>query len=358
MAQAAVERRVFRLSVDEETVVAAGVGALSEAPRAAGGTAYIVHEEALSAEAARLARILEARGVEVLGAVAGGGERVKSLDWVTRLWDLMLQAGVERSTTVYIIGGGALLDAAGFAASTLMRGLSTVNIPSTTLAAFDAAAGGKTGVNLRGKNMVGTFHNPRMVLVEPGIVAGQPDEGYRDGFAELVKHVALSGDREPAASLLPQALARRPAPLARLAFWSLGYKMQVVAGDPRERGLRRILNLGHTIGHALEAASSYTLSHGRSVSIGLAGELELSRRLAGLPRGEAEDVLDMLSTAGLPLEPPPGLAGEAAGLVGLDKKREGGSIVMPLLERLGRPRLSRVPVETVSRLMVELWGGG
>ncbi|WP_082398314.1 3-dehydroquinate synthase family protein [Aeropyrum camini] len=134
--------------------------------------------------------------------------------------------------------------------------------------------------------------------------------------------------------------------------------MQVVARDPREGGLRRILNLGHTIGHALEAASLYTLSHGKSVSIGLAGELELSRRLAGLPRREAEEVLGMLSTIGLPLEPPPGLAREAAGLVGLDKKREGGGVIMPILERLGRPRLSRVPVETVSRLMVELWGGG
>jgi len=367
MAQADLEgfRRSYKLVIEEETLLAAGDGAAeSLAPTLASRDAVLIHEpvEGVRRFAEGLSDALAGAGVRVLGRRECGGERCKSVEWVVDTWRWLAAAGAARSTTAFIVGGGALLDAGGFAAATFMRGLPTVLVPTTTLAAFDAAVGGKTAANLEGKNVVGAFHNPRAVIVEPRLLAGLPERAFRSGFAEAVKHSLLSGweGMEFLEAVAPPALERDYEALARLALWSLDYKMSVVARDPRERGLRRILNLGHTVGHVVEAASGYTLTHGEAVSIGLAAELMLSVEEAGLPPSAASRAVAMLKRLGLPVEPPGHVArralAEARRLLMLDKKRVGGSIVVPLLEEPGRPVLREVSIDRLVRLMEVAWG--
>lgn len=365
MAQANLAgERLYRVTVEEDTIVAAGEGVLrSVAPRFASGEAVIFHEpvNAVESKARELAVALESAGVRVLGFRRCGGEACKSVEWVLETWEWLVGVGASRGVTVFVLGGGALLDSAGFAAATYMRGLPTVLAPTTTLAAFDAAAGGKTAVNLGGKNVIGAFHNPRAILVEPSLLAGLPERPFKSGFAEAVKHALLAG-REAMnliEFLAPEAAERRLESLARLALWSLDFKMSVVARDPRESGLRRILNLGHTVGHVVEAASGYRLTHGEAVSIGLAAELRLSEEEAGLDPGVAVWTAKVLRGLGLPLEPPGDVAStalmEARRLLALDKKRLGDSIVMPLLEEPGKPVLRRVSIDRIVALMEVLW---
>ncbi len=361
---AGVEERRYRVEFEEETLVAAGEGVLeSLAPALAGGDAVVIHDpsEAVAKAAAGLAEALESSGVKVLGLRACGGEGCKSVEWVVETWGWLAERGASRATTVFVLGGGALLDSAGFAAATFMRGLPTVLVPTTTLAAFDAAAGGKTAVNLGGKNVVGAFHNPKAILVEPSLLIGLPERPFRSGFAEAVKHALLAGREgmDLLDALAGRALMRDPGALARLALWSLDFKMSVVVRDPRERGLRRILNLGHTVGHVVEAASGYELTHGEAVSIGLATELRLSVEEEGLDSSVVEWAVGMLESLGLPTRPPAGVAEralrEAPRLLLLDKKRVGRSIVMPLLREPGRPVLREVPLERLLGLMEAEW---
>ena len=201
------------------------------------------------------------------------GEPAKTLDVVRRLWE---ELGIGRDSTVVAIGGGTTLDAAGFASATYHRGVDWIAVPTTLVGQVDAAIGGKTGIDLaKGKNLVGAFHLPRAVVVDPDVLATLPETERRQGLAEVVKTGLLAG----------RALWELPE--EEMVRACAAFKCGVVLSDPYERGRRAILNLGHTFAHALEAASGYGLAHGDAVALGLLAAL----RLSGQPTDVVEDVL-------------------------------------------------------------------
>jgi len=324
------------------------------------GKAFIVADKAVS----RMARMVEASikgaGLDTVYMEVEAGEGFKAVDSVVSLWEWMIENGVTRSDFLVAVGGGTLSDAAGFAAATILRGIRWCNIPTTLLGMADAAVGGKTGVDFHGKNMVGAFHHPTIVLCDTRFLETLPDRVYRMGFSEIVKHALLAGHsfykwlRENARELRERSMDRVEEAVAR----SLKYKLGVVQRDYRElTGYRMVLNLGHTVAHALEKASGYTIPHGEAVAMGLVVELEASRMLLGLDEKIVAETGRLLNELGLPSTPPRDIdPGEALKNIVLDKKRRGGGlIVLPLLEALGRPRLINMPVEDAYRLLLDAW---
>ncbi|MCE4613551.1 MAG: 3-dehydroquinate synthase [Desulfurococcales archaeon] len=315
----------------------------------------------------RVALVVDERVREGLGGIIDkakwhgvyalkGGESSKSVGKALALWSHLYKDGLGRGSLLVAIGGGSLLDLAGFVASTFMRGVRLALIPTTTLSMADAAVGGKNGVNLGSKNIIGTFYHPDYVVVDPVFLKTMPSDVYLEGFAEVVKHAVIEG--EGFLSLIEKnvngILSRDPEVVMALIERSLRVKMDIVSQDFLESGLRRVLNLGHTLGHAIEAASAYSISHGRSVSMGLSGELRLSARLAGLDPSSADRVERLLSSIGLPTTVPCGFGvNDLMAHIARDKKREGDSVVMPLVERIGLIRLSRVSLGVIEEW---LWG--
>lgn len=269
--------------------------------------------------------------IEVLG-----GEDAKSLDTLVMLWRRMAAERLTRDSLVIGLGGGSVLDVAGFAASTYMRGCRLVNIPTTLLAQADAAIGGKTGINLDGKNMVGTFYHPDAVIVDPSMLLTLPDHAYRQGFSEIVKHAVIRG--EDALSLVEGSTdalrARDPDALGAVIGMSVATKLEIVEADPQERGIRVLLNYGHTVAHALERALSYSISHGEAVAIGINVENQLATRLLGFSPSDAERIGNLLEELDLPTRPPLPPA-QLLPHMGLDKKFLRGKPRLPLPARLG-----------------------
>ena len=352
MAQATVRSRPYRLREEVTTEVVVGPGAvkiLSEKLRGYDG-AFIAYDTGAPEWLLKAVKAHAGASTSLIGYISGGGEGVKDLRWVWGVWEALFSSGATRGSAVIAVGGGALLDAAGFAASTYMRGVDVVSIPTTSLAMMDAAVGGKTAVNVGVfKNLVGTYHHPRLVVADVEVLRGLPKKVFVQGLAEAVKHAAL--ESRPRLRWIIEAsggvLGRDLEALTSLVDWSLSFKMSVVERDYRETGWRRILNLGHTLGHALESASGFTIAHGEAVSMGLSLEAELSVELAGLSPGEAEELRGALRSYGLPTDPPTGLLAKAAGTFKADKKRVGDRIVMPLLESIGKPALVEVGVEAL-----------
>jgi shikimate kinase/3-dehydroquinate synthase len=265
---------------------------------------------------------------QVLGAPVisfPAGEANKNLATVQVLYGQCLQAGLERGGAIVVLGGGVAGDMAGFVAATFMRGVAWANLPTSVLAMADAGLGGKVGVDLpEGKNLVGAFHPPALVIADFDVLKTLPEIEVRCGLAEIIKaglvrDAALFEDLESGSLTLEVALVRAAA-----------VKVGVVNADPYERGERASLNLGHTIGHGLEAASGYRLRHGEAVAIGLVGESRLAERLGLAEQGLAERVAGSLRQVGLP-DRAPGMA--PAGIrsaMGTDKKKIGGKIKFAL----------------------------
>jgi shikimate kinase/3-dehydroquinate synthase len=267
-----------------------------------------------------------------------GGEEAKSLPALERLWRALAERELERGDLIVCAGGGSITDVGGFAAATFRRGLPWLAVPSTLVGQVDAAIGGKTAINVAAKNDVGAFWQPRAVLCDPALLETLPPREWAGGMAEVVKTALLAGGRlweiveawEPG---LGDSAAR-----SELVQRCAGVKTLVVAADPDERGGRAILNLGHTIGHGIEAVAGYGgYSHGECVSIGLVAALRLSEQRAGLAAGTAERTARLLEGHGLPVHAP-GLD-PAAVLAAMrhDKKRTAGTHRMVLLEAIGRP---------------------
>lgn len=231
------------------------------------------------------------------------GERSKTRDTWARLTDELLERGFGRDSGIVALGGGVAGDLAGFVAATYMRGVPCVQVPTSLLAMLDASVGGKTGVDTpRGKNLIGAFHPPVAVVADPGALATLPERDYRAGMAEAVKH-GLIADREYFRWMEreTEALLRRdPEVLEHLVRRSVEIKAEVVSGDERETGRRAVLNAGHTVAHALERASGYSLSHGEAVSLGLVAECELAVRLGLAAPAVPERVERLLQRLGLP----------------------------------------------------------
>jgi 3-dehydroquinate synthase len=254
---------------------------------------------------ARLEASLAAAGIASRRIVVPAGETSKSMAELERLLDRILAAGVERSTTLVAFGGGVIGDLAGFAAAILLRGLDHVQIPTTLLAQVDSAVGGKTGINSRhGKNLIGSFHQPRLVLSDTEVLASLPARQLRAGYAEVVKYGVIDRaeffawlERHGAALLAGDAEAQQHAIVE-----SCRAKAALVAADERETGARALLNLGHTFAHGLEAVAGYgeELLHGEAVALGIVLAARLSVRLGLCPAAEAERIRRHFAAVGLP----------------------------------------------------------
>ena len=337
--------------------------ALAEAPRRlreAGlepGLAVVVTDETVAGlYLDALADALRSGGWRVAPVVVTPGEGSKSLQTFAAVCDAALAAGPDRQTPVLTLGGGVVGDVGGFAAATLLRGLPLVHLPTTVLAQVDSSIGGKTGVNTaRGKNLVGAFYPPRLVLADPATLQTLPEREIRSGLAEAVKHALLAGG--PLFETLEAAWDRlgEPDVLARVVREAAAVKAGVVSGDERESGARAFLNLGHTFGHALEAAAGYgALTHGEAVAIGLRAALWLSAALAsGPPAGALPEPFARMDRLIARLSPPPvpaTVADEAVlAAMGLDKKRDGGGLRFVVLDGLGAPRLASDVPEALVR---------
>ena len=291
-------------------------------------------------------RSLKAAGIAHRSIVLPPGEATKSMAQLGELLDRLLDLGVDRATTVVALGGGVLGDLAGFAAATLLRGLDYVQVPTTLLAQVDSAIGGKTGINTRhGKNLVGAFHQPRLVLADIAVLATLPPRELRAGYAEVVKYGLI--DRPDFFAWLEahgrEVLAGDPAAQQDAVLESCRAKAAVVAADEREGGVRALLNLGHTFAHALEAACGYgaELLHGEAVALGMVLAFDLSVRLGLCPASDALRVRAHLAGIGLPttlrMVRSEGFAASALlAAMGHDKKAEAGRPRFVLTRGIGR----------------------
>lgn len=303
-------------------------------PRPERRLAAVLTQPGASGVADRIARRLQEEGHDAPIHVLPDGEGAKTLAAVEGAYRWLADHRLGRGDTVVAVGGGATSDAAGFVAGTWMRGIEAVYVPTTLLGAVDAAIGGKTGVNLGGKNLVGVFWHPRRVIVDLDVLEGLPMELKRQGAAEVIKSGLLA---DPA---IVDAYRRHGLRVAMedVVADAIRVKAEIVAADFTETGRRALLNLGHTIGHGVEYASK--LSHGESVALGLVSAGAVSERLLGFT-GMAH-IEEALEATGLPRRSPPLDHDLVVELIGLDKKRVSGRTRMVLLEAVGRPRLMEV----------------
>jgi 3-dehydroquinate synthase len=278
------------------------------------------------------------------------GEPYKTLDTVAGLYSDLISARLDRSGTVVALGGGVVGDTAGFAAATYMRGVRFVQIPTSLLSMVDSSVGGKVGVDLpQGKNLVGAFKQPDMVLIDPDVLQTLPEREWRCGMAEVIKHgfLADEGLHDPA--------LWRPERAAELVRRAVQVKVDVVQQDPYEQNIRAYLNLGHTFGHAVEQASGYQLAHGEGVGIGLVAAGRLSHALGLCDAGLTKRVEQVVEQVGLPTRIN-GLDAEAIyAAMGTDKKRQSGKLRFVLLRGMCQPTLVEdVPKAAVIEVLESL----
>ncbi len=289
--------------------------------------------------AARVRDALDTSAATVFTITAG--EAHKTRDTWARLTDELLAAGFGRDTTVVALGGGVVGDLAGFVAATFMRGVPYVQIPTSLLAMIDASVGGKTGVDTAaGKNLVGAFHQPAAVIADTSVLATLPLEHLRAGLAEAIKHGVIADAAyfesvsQFASTLSAPDVTGRA--MLDLVTRSVEIKANVVRRDERENGVRKTLNFGHTIGHAVELCSNYTLLHGDAVAIGMVYESMLAERLGLAEHGTERAVRRAVCAAGLPeLRPPAMRAADVVNAARGDKKARGGLAEYALPARIG-----------------------
>lgn len=323
------------------TIDAGALDRLADVVRSAGaGHRVVIITDATVAElyATRVTRALSSQGAAVLSIPAG--ERHKTRETWAQLTDEMLAQGFGRDTVVVALGGGVVGDIAGFVAATYMRGIPVVQVPTTLLAMVDASIGGKTGVDTpAGKNLVGAFHQPAAVVIDPVVLRTLPAEHLRGGFAEIVKHgviadaeyFARAGAFVQRGALSTEGLAE----LTELIRRSVEIKAAIVARDEREAGLRKVLNFGHTIGHAIEAATDFATQHGQAVAIGLVAEARVAERLGLATRGTAGEIERVFRDAGVTTALPEIPVDTLIGYTRADKKARSGRVEYALPKRIG-----------------------
>jgi 3-dehydroquinate synthase len=298
-------------------------------------------------------------GFQPFTCIIPDGEHHKTLGTVATLYDQFLDHGLDRSGTVLSLGGGVTGDIAGFAAASFMRGVPFVQVPTTILAMADASVGAKTGVDLpKGKNLVGAFKQPELVIMDTNVLATLPEAEIRSGMAEVIKHGVLA-DPELFAQLAtsPPNLEcpLSPSQLAR----TLQVKIDVVEQDPLERGLRATLNLGHTVGHALERLSNFTLRHGEAVSIGMLAAAQIAHSLGWADASLPTRIASTMAAWGLPVRCPPFAVDDVWEAMAHDKKRRGKALRWILPYDIGHVEIvDNVPRETVLKTLLELGGLG
>lgn len=287
-----------------------------------------------------VANSLRRNGIEAFVVTVPPGEEQKSFQTLEMLYTRLLEAGLDRQATIIALGGGVIGDLAGFVASTFLRGVTYVQIPTTLLAQVDSSVGGKTGVNHPlGKNLIGTFYQPRCVFIDPTVLKTLPERERWSGLAEVMKYGLI---RDPALCTHVEAelenFVQQPETLSGGIARCCAIKAEIVSADEREGGIRKFLNFGHTVGHALEAASAYQLRHGEAIAWGMLVAARLSYHKAGLSASELDRIEKLLARF-----PKPSLAQidleRALELMRHDKKARDGRVQFVLLRAIGEPVL-------------------
>ena len=313
---------------------------------------------------------LQASGFTARTLVLEAGEERKTPTTVAAIHDAAFEHRLERGSLIVALGGGVVGDMAGFAAATWLRGIAVVQVPTTLLAMVDAAIGGKTGVNHPGgKNLIGAFHQPKMVLIDPRVLATLPEREFRAGMAEVIKYGVISdaalfseleaaAQRDPAAGLASLE-AVGPVLLQRLLERSAATKAQVVAADEREGGLRAILNYGHTLGHVVETLSGYgTVLHGEAVGLGMLAAGEIAVAMSLWSPDDQQRQRTVIAAAGLPLQLPALDADAALACLQGDKKVRDGRVRFVLPSAIGAVQLrDDVPTGTIRQVLQQLSAG-
>ena len=302
--------------------------------------AVITDENVAELYGRRVIESLREAGFTAEGVKVQAGEKSKSLPQVEWLCEQMIAERIDRKGWVVALGGGVIGDLAGFVAAVYYRGVPYIQVPTTIVAQVDSSVGGKTGVNARnGKNLIGAFHQPRLVLADVETLQTLPEREFNEGFAEVIKHGAIR-DR----SLLDAVETMDRSDLEELIRRNIEIKARIVSADEFETtGERALLNFGHTIGHGIEAAAGYgRLLHGEAISLGLVAACRLSVEKAGMQEQEAERVIALLKKFRLPVDMPEGIAVHAVmeALKG-DKKFEEGAIRYVLCRKLGEAFVSK-----------------
>ena len=279
-------------------------------------------------------------GFDLLEIVLPDGEQYKTLEYLNKIFDALLQAHCNRDVTLVALGGGVIGDMTGFAAATYQRGVDFIQVPTTLLSQVDSSVGGKTGVNhALGKNMIGSFYQPRAVFVDIDTLDTLPDAELSAGLAEVIKY-GLIVDADFFAWLeehMDELVRRDKAALAQAILVSCKIKADVVAKDERESGVRALLNLGHTFGHAIEAGMGYgAWLHGEAVAAGMAMAADLSYRMGWLSGADVERVRTLLARANLPVNGPADLTSNTyLDLMSVDKKVQEGKMRFVLMKSIG-----------------------
>ncbi len=337
----------------------AGAGGVGEALRgvSSAGRVGIVTDANVGPKYLDLLRAgLASAGFEAVAVVVPAGESNKSIRSLELIYDAFLAARLERSTPILALGGGIVGDVAGFAAATILRGVPFVQIPTTLLSMVDASVGGKTGVNHgAGKNLIGAFHQPVLVLADVSVLGTLPRLELISGLAECVKHMVIRDERGFAEleSSIDSILALELASLLKLVADNVAVKARVVMADPFERGERAHLNFGHTFGHGIETACDYTLTHGQCVALGMVAASRLAVRLGLLEQTSCDRIVRLLSRIGLPIS---GLSCSTDAVIHAmrsDKKIERDRFRFILPDRIGSVLIRDDIAEPMIREMID-----
>ena len=274
--------------------------------------------------------------------VVPAGEEHKNLETISLLWKSFLENGLDRKSTIIALGGGVIGDMAGFAASTYMRGIDWIGIPTTLLSMVDASLGGKTGFDLpEGKNLIGSFHPPKLVMADPSLLLTLTDRELRSGMAEVVKHGIISDP--DLFAMCQRGMDWVKANLEDVVKHAMAVKIKVIEEDPYERGFRAALNLGHTVGHAVELVSKFELRHGEAIAIGTAAEARYAARVGLATRGLVEAIESTLEALGLPIHIPEEMPREKIiQAMRVDKKKNAKAIRFALPVEIGKVELVNV----------------
>ena len=350
-----------RIALDERSYdIVIGKGVLGDPatyaslPKAS-CAAVVTNELVAPLHAQRLVATLRTRYAKVIQITLPDGEAQKNWQTLNTIFDALLAAGCDRKTTLFALGGGVVGDMTGFAAACYMRGVPYVQVPTTLLAQVDSSVGGKTAINHPlGKNMIGVFNQPLLVVADIDTLATLPQRELIAGLAEIIKYGPIADDAFFVwlEANLDALLEREPAALAHAIKRSCEIKAWVVSQDERETGLRAILNFGHTFGHAIEAGLGYgAWLHGEAVGCGMAIASELSARLGLIAPAYAKRIQKLIERAGLPVRAPALGVDRYQQLMSVDKKAEGGETRFVLIAAPGKAVLRGVPDADVSAVL-------
>lgn len=335
--------KVYDVCIGAGLLDGAGVHIREAVGEKAAAAALISDETVDALYGDRAAASLEAAGFRVARFAFPGGEENKNLATFAQMLEFLAAERLTRSDIIVALGGGITGDMAGFAAASYLRGIEFVQIPTTLLAAVDSSVGGKTGVNLgAGKNLAGAFWQPKLVLCDTDCFATLDEDRFADGLAEGIKAGVIDEAALFEAFASPDCREHLEAIIARC----VRFKARIVAADEREAGLRQLLNLGHTFGHAIEKCTHHALTHGHAVAVGMVMAARAAQKRGICENGVTDALISVLKTNHLPVSVDCSAAALADAALS-DKKRRGGQITLVLPKKIGECVLHTIPVETL-----------